>query len=262
MEESIQEDTVIVLPNGKTFPRKVYSAYTVEELKEVIGCCYSIKGITNTLKVHASYSKYIKQFILQNNVSIAHFEKREGSTEGMMTRMVKDSTGINTGRLKEFILKNELLKNECAVCSLGPTWNDKPLSLQLDHINGNHYDNRLENLRMICPNCHTQTDTFTGKNKRKYERRVCSNCNATIATNNTSGKCKQCLDPTKKDDKCITCNIKKRKRGGYVQCADCKSQNKKKMCKKCNKPITRITNVFDYHNDCHKGIERQKTEEL
>lgn len=45
-----------------------------------------------------------------------------------------------------------------------PVWNEKPLVLQLDHINGVNHDNRIENLRLLCPNCHTQTTTWCGKN--------------------------------------------------------------------------------------------------
>lgn len=52
----------------------------------------------------------------------------------------------------------------CNECGINPTWNGKPLVLQLDHINGDPLDNDINNLRWLCPNCHAQTDTFTGKN--------------------------------------------------------------------------------------------------
>ena len=55
----------------------------------------------------------------------------------------------------------------CEICGQHPEWNGKELVLQVDHINGNHLDNRLENLRFVCPNCHSQTKTFAGKNANK-----------------------------------------------------------------------------------------------
>jgi 5-methylcytosine-specific restriction endonuclease McrA len=69
--------------------------------------------------------------------------------------------------LKKRLLRESLLKNECYICGQGPEWNNKPLVLQIDHINGIRNDNRLENLRILCPHCHTQTDTFSGKNNKR-----------------------------------------------------------------------------------------------
>ena len=54
----------------------------------------------------------------------------------------------------------------CAECNVGEEWNGKPLVLQLDHINGIFNDHRLENLRLLCPNCHSQTETFSGKKSK------------------------------------------------------------------------------------------------
>ena len=54
--------------------------------------------------------------------------------------------------------------NKCDICKSEPVWNDKPLNFQLDHIDGDHANNVRENLRMICPNCHSQTSTYCSKN--------------------------------------------------------------------------------------------------
>lgn len=66
--------------------------------------------------------------------------------------------------IKNRILQENLIELKCSTCNLEPYWNNLPLVLQLDHINGNPCDNRLENLRFLCPNCHSQTETYTGKN--------------------------------------------------------------------------------------------------
>lgn len=54
--------------------------------------------------------------------------------------------------------------NVCSMCGMLPEWNGKPLVFQVDHINGNNSDDSWDNLRLLCPNCHSQTDTFGGRN--------------------------------------------------------------------------------------------------
>jgi AraC-like DNA-binding protein len=80
--------------------------------------------------------------------------------------LVEKST-YSRGTLKRRLITEEILKNECIECGQGPEWNDKPLTLVIDHINGVNNDNRLQNLRILCPNCHTQTATFAGRNAKK-----------------------------------------------------------------------------------------------
>ena len=82
--------------------------------------------------------------------------------------LVKNSRHYLTSlsKLKERLLKAGLLTYKCSLCSI-ESWLSKPLSLHLDHINGDRFDNSLENLRLLCPNCHSQTDTYCGKNKKR-----------------------------------------------------------------------------------------------
>lgn len=70
-------------------------------------------------------------------------------------------------RVKARIMQAGLLPNRCADCEIGPEYNGKPLMLQLDHINGDGEDWRLENLRLLCPNCHSQSPTFCGRNHKR-----------------------------------------------------------------------------------------------
>ena len=75
--------------------------------------------------------------------------------------------GASRQKIKNRIIKNELLKYECSVCRNDGNWNGIKLSLHLDHINGVNNDNRICNLRFLCPNCHSQTDTYGGKSNKK-----------------------------------------------------------------------------------------------
>ena len=87
----------------------------------------------------------------------------------------KKNSKVSQSVLKRRILRNNMLAYQCSECGIGPEWCGKPLTLQLDHKNGNRTDNRLENLRFLCPNCHAQTPNFAGglspeiksKNKQK-----------------------------------------------------------------------------------------------
>ena len=69
--------------------------------------------------------------------------------------------------LKNRLLEAGILQNRCEECGL-TEWRGKRLSIQIDHVNGVRDDNRLENLRMLCPNCHSQTETFASRNRGKY----------------------------------------------------------------------------------------------
>lgn len=69
-----------------------------------------------------------------------------------------------TNHLKQRLISEGIKQNKCEECGI-EEWNGKSLTCQLDHVNGISTDHRLENLRILCPNCHSQTDTFCGKNK-------------------------------------------------------------------------------------------------
>jgi uncharacterized protein YerC len=79
--------------------------------------------------------------------------------------------GRRTGRwhLKQRLLKSGLKENRCELCGISE-WQGKPLNMQLHHINGDGLDNRLENLELLCANCHSQTDTYGGRNGHRRRR--------------------------------------------------------------------------------------------
>ena len=81
--------------------------------------------------------------------------------------------------IRKFILKNNIIPYKCSCCGNEGEWQEKPLSLQLDHINGNCTDHRKENLRWLCPNCHSQTETHGSKNEFYISTRTIKQYNIT-----------------------------------------------------------------------------------
>jgi 5-methylcytosine-specific restriction endonuclease McrA len=115
--------------------------------------------------------------------------------------ILKENSSYDRSKLKSRLIKLGFLDNKCSKCGIRNEWNGSPLTLQIDHINGKYNDNRIENLRLLCPNCHSQTETFVGKATRKAEknnfgkkRNRCMICNAPAAVGSKSGLCRKCYD--------------------------------------------------------------------
>jgi len=93
------------------------------------------------------------------------------------------------------LIKLGKLENKCAVCGLLPEWRGKELILVLDYINGDQHDNRIENLRLLCPNCNSQQYNPIIKDKimmKSNPKKPCQRCGMPTSVNTQSGLCKRC----------------------------------------------------------------------
>jgi Zn finger protein HypA/HybF involved in hydrogenase expression len=162
--------------------------------------CYSHILKSMGLRVIGGFYKILKQRIKEENIDDTHIKnyvnrnayKNFQEAIPLKDVLIKDST-YSRCSLKRRLLKDGLLKNECSICGSLPIWNNKELILILDHINGIHNDNRIENLRMICPNCNSQTDTFSGRNTHRIKKKIhCKKCNELIESKNKNGICREC----------------------------------------------------------------------
>jgi len=152
---------------------------------------------------HVNYYKELRERCQELGLELPTYQRQPGHTAKSLEEVLIVGSTYNRINLKRRLLKEGLLRNECYECKQPPVWNNKPLVLQLDHINGINNDNRLENLRFLCPNCHTQTETFCGKrNDRKnrlkkeprprkvYYKNKCQKCDNLKTT--TSKLCRTC----------------------------------------------------------------------
>lgn len=139
---------------------------TRDELVKAVNGSQSMAEVVRKLGLNKSsntYATLIKEF--QYYKIKPHFKKRSrGTTPYTFEEMFCENSSYDRTTLRNKIIKEKILNYECSECGI-IDWNGKKLSLQLDHINGVSNDNRLENLRFLCPNCHSQTKTWGNKSK-------------------------------------------------------------------------------------------------
>lgn len=117
-------------------------------------------------------SQIVKRRIEELKLSTSHWQVHNTTNaiktnEKSIEEYFKQNTSHCGAHTRDKIIKNNLMEYKCAICGNTGEWNGKKLVLQLDHINGDRFDNRLENLRFLCPNCHSQTETFGSKNYKE-----------------------------------------------------------------------------------------------
>lgn len=155
------------------------------------------------LKTFCGNRNTVKYYIKLYNLDTSHFKltKRKGGNVKPLINYLTANSSITNNTLKKRLLKENLIEYKCSGCGLEDYWNGNPITLQLDHINGINNDNRLENLRLLCPNCHSQTSTFGHKN--------IGNSGIDVGyVNETKNYCKCGKEIWRGSKKCITCNAK------------------------------------------------------
>ena len=149
-----------------------YKSVSIEELKKIVLESTTYAEIMRKLGYTANRGNShigLKKYLKENNIDTSHLKGRHFTNTpeqySLDEILVSDTKYTNMSKLKSRLLQSNLLEYKCACCGIS-TWQNKQLILQLDHINGNNRDNRIENLRLLCPNCHSQTETFCGRNKK------------------------------------------------------------------------------------------------
>lgn len=131
---------------------------------------------------HGNNNKTLKNILDTNNIDYSHFtgRARTYATSYMeASEYLNTDKKIKTSKLKNKLIKENIIENKCDICGL-TSWLDKPIVLQLHHIDGNPNNNSLENLQLLCPNCHSQTDNYCGSANTDKTKYHCKDCGAEI----------------------------------------------------------------------------------
>jgi hypothetical protein len=153
--------------------------YTENQLKDAVKNSVSNRQVLQRLNIIAAGGNYhtLKKAIKFFNIDASHFTGQNLSGRKLPNRRkpleqyLVEGSEIQSNKLKKYLLEEKIFSPICNSCNLS-NWLTKPIALELDHINGNHSDNRLSNLRLLCPNCHAQTPTYRGKNIKFKKSKV------------------------------------------------------------------------------------------
>lgn len=182
----------------------IKNKYQKDNLENIVKCSKTYKECLIKLDIINFGSSYntLKKYIKKYNISVEHFENKTISVFNFeckknLNDILVENSNYSRVSLKERLYKEGLKERKCELCEQGEEWNGKYMSLILDHINGINNDNRIENLRIVCPNCNATLDTHGGKNiKLKYNNIIKKNekyfCDCGNEIHKESKKCIKC----------------------------------------------------------------------
>lgn len=172
---------------------------TIEEFTNIIAESNSLSETLKKLGLRPAGANFgaLHKRINKHKINISHFEEARkiqfkeliNKKRIPLKKILINGSSYSRSSLKRRLIADKLILNKCQICKSKPKWKGKNLVLVLDHINGIANDNRLKNLRLLCPNCNSQTSTFTGR-KNKKEPNKCLDCNTSIQRH--SKRCLNC----------------------------------------------------------------------
>lgn len=150
-----------------------FRKYTEEQFIQAVKDSTSIRQVLTKLNVKEAGGNYYvaNKYIKLLKLDTKHFTGpawNKGKTIGPK-RPIEDYLSnkyqIQSDKLKKRLINENIFIHKCCDCN-NTSWKDKPIPLELHHLDGNHLNNILSNLKLLCPNCHAQTNNYRGKNKK------------------------------------------------------------------------------------------------
>jgi hypothetical protein len=147
--------------------------YTDEDIITAVANSFSIRQVLKKLNLAQAGGSYnsINKIILKLKLDTSHFTGQLWNKGKILSpkrdiqTYLSNEYPMSSHKLRLRLIKEGLFEAKCYSCQ-SVSWLDKPIALELEHINGDHSDNTLSNLTLLCPNCHAQTKTYRGKNKK------------------------------------------------------------------------------------------------
>jgi 5-methylcytosine-specific restriction endonuclease McrA len=154
---------------------KKWENFTRQEIEEFVKESSSLSTLASKLgysKGGGCRSSAIKEMIQILNLDVSHFTGWNGETyesdRYMSFAEYIKSNSVQSNKIRRKLLKEGLKEHICECC-LNTIWMDKPIPLEVHHKDGNKDNNNLDNLQLLCPNCHALTDNYRGKNTHKHK---------------------------------------------------------------------------------------------
>jgi DNA-directed RNA polymerase subunit RPC12/RpoP len=166
--------------------------FTLEQLTQLAAESNSFNDLILKLGYNTrsgSNHKTVKSRLDKYGINYSHFSNLEHIKRNEKNVFIENSTATQRV-LRHWYKKGQYTEYKCSICGMKPIWQEKALVLILDHINGHNTDDRLENLRWVCPNCNMQLPTTNGRNKKRSSQKYCIDCGKKI--NLKAIRCNKC----------------------------------------------------------------------
>lgn len=196
--------------------------YTEEQFIEAVKSSFSCSEVCRKIGISPKGGnlRTVKNKILKLNLDYSHFtgqrwNKGKTAKDNPSIKRLSNEEFYVKGKFKtsnsvrQRLLKDGLKEYKCERCKRSE-WEGTKIPLELHHIDGDHFNNKLSNLQILCPNCHSQTDNFAGNKNKKgicthstdyVYKHTCNNCGKRLHRPTKSGLCKECLIKFNRENK-------------------------------------------------------------